>query len=159
MAEQEGFAPPLGCLPIPERLFPRPAQVTHRFIVDGGDVDWGEVARAHEPGEWHGITPVGFDAVTCLFRHQGGGDAPADVALLHPVALEPIPTRAGFRDQDQVLGLRVELPHQGVDVTLPGATSSEGNNLGIVIFSDVGHSDRLFRHIQADVKRARLLQS
>lgn len=40
---QEGFEAQLGRLQITERIFPRPAQVTDRFIGDSGDLDRGEV--------------------------------------------------------------------------------------------------------------------
>ena len=64
MSEHEGFEPQLRRLQIPQGLFSRPTQVADRFIVDGGDVDRGEVSRAHEPGQLHGITTIGFDPVT-----------------------------------------------------------------------------------------------
>ena len=41
--QQEGFEPQLGRLQIPQGLFPRPTQVADGFIVDGGDIDGGEV--------------------------------------------------------------------------------------------------------------------
>jgi hypothetical protein len=47
MAQQEGFAPQLGCVP-------RPAQVAEGGIGDGGDGDWGEGAQAHQPRFGHG---------------------------------------------------------------------------------------------------------
>ena len=42
--EHEGFAPQRGRLQLPERIFPRPAQIADGCIVDGGDRDRGEVA-------------------------------------------------------------------------------------------------------------------
>jgi hypothetical protein len=51
----------------------------------------------------------------------------------------------------------LELPNQGVDVTLSGTKSPEGDDLGIVIFGDVGHRDRVCMPIHADGKRARLV--
>jgi len=41
--QQEGFAPQLGRLQIPQGLFPRPAQIADGFIVDGGNIHRGEV--------------------------------------------------------------------------------------------------------------------
>ena len=79
--QQEGFETQFGRLQIAHGLFTCPTQVADGFIIDGGDVDRGEVSRAHEPGPWPGITTVGFDPVTRLFRHQGRGDDPANVAL------------------------------------------------------------------------------
>jgi len=135
-----------------------PTQVADRFIVEGRARDRGEVPGAHEPGELPGVAPVGFDPVTRLFGNSGGRDHPADRVFFRQIPLEPIPTRAGFIDKDQVFGLRLELPHQGVDVTLSGAKGPQGDDLGVMIFGNVGHSDRLFVHIHSDVQRARLVQ-
>jgi len=61
-----------------ERLFPHPAQVADGVIVDRGDIDGGEIPRAHKSGQWHGVTTVGVAPVARLFRNPGGGDNPAD---------------------------------------------------------------------------------
>ena len=42
--QQAGFETPRGRLQIPEGVFPRPAEVAHGCIVDGGDRDGGEIA-------------------------------------------------------------------------------------------------------------------
>jgi len=55
-----------------ERLFPHPAQVADGVIVDRGDIDGGEIPRAHKPGQWHGVTTVGVAPVARLFRNPGG---------------------------------------------------------------------------------------
>ena len=157
MPQQEGFEPQLGRLQIPQGLFPRPTQVADRFIVDGRHIHGGEVPGAHEPGQLHGVTPVGFDPVARLFGKQRGSNHPADIVFFGQITREPIPTRAGFIDKDQVFGLRLQLPNQSVDVTLSRAKGPQGDALGVMIFSDVGHSDRLFMHIHSDVKRARLV--
>ena len=41
--QQEGFAPQLGRLQIPQGIFSRPTEVADGFIVDGGDIHRGEV--------------------------------------------------------------------------------------------------------------------
>ena len=43
--QQKRFQPQRGRLQIPEGLFPRPTQVADRFIVEGRDIDRGEVPR------------------------------------------------------------------------------------------------------------------
>jgi hypothetical protein len=154
--QSEGLETQLGCLQIPEGLVPCPTQGAERCIVEGRDRDRGEVPGAQEPGQWPGVTPVGLDPVTCLFGHEGGRDHPADRVFFGQLTIEPVPTRAGFRDKDQVFSLRWQLPNQGVDVTLPGAKGPQGEDRGVMLFGDVGHSDRLFVNIHSDVKRARL---
>jgi hypothetical protein len=41
--QQESFKTELGRLQIPQGIFPRPAQVADGFIVDGGNINRGEV--------------------------------------------------------------------------------------------------------------------
>ena len=110
MPQSAGLETQLRCLQIPERIVPRSTQVADRFIVEGRDIDWGEVPRAHKPGQWHGVTPVGFDPVAWLFGNQGGGDDPADIAFFQQVAIEPIAAGARFIDEDELLPLRLQLP-------------------------------------------------
>jgi hypothetical protein len=43
VSQQERFQTQLGRLQSPEGIFPHPTQVAERFIVDGGDIDGGEV--------------------------------------------------------------------------------------------------------------------
>jgi hypothetical protein len=154
--QHEGFEPQLGCLQVPQGLCPRPTQVAEGFIVDRRDRDGGEVARAHEPSQWQSIPTVGCDPVARPCGHQGGGDDPADRVLLRQRAIQPLSTRASFVDKDQVCGLRLELPKQMVDVTLPRAKSSEGDDLGVVILGHRGDCDGVFMDIHANVERARL---
>ena len=125
--QQEGFEPQLGRLQIPQGLFPRPTQVADRCIVEGRDIDRGEVPGAHEPGQLHGVPSVGFHPVARLFRNQRGSDHPADVVFFGQITIEPIPTWTGFIDKDEVFGLGLQLPNQGVDVT--GSSPSFGPSL------------------------------
>jgi hypothetical protein len=99
---------------------------------------------------------VGFDAVARLFGNHRGSNDPADVVFFGQITREPIPTRAGFRDKEKVFGLRLELPKQGVDITLPGAKGPEGDDLSAMFLRHIGDRDGLFMHIHADVERARL---
>jgi hypothetical protein len=43
MPQQKGFEAELGRLEIVERIFPRTAQVTNRFVLYRWDIDWREV--------------------------------------------------------------------------------------------------------------------
>ena len=110
-----------------------------------------------EPGQLHGVTPVGLAPVTRLFGHEGERDHPADIVFCGQITREPRPTRAGVRDKAQVCGLRLPLPHQGVDVPWPRAKGSQRDDLSLMILSNVSNRDRLLMNIHADVKRARLV--
>jgi hypothetical protein len=81
---------------------------------------------------------------------------PAVVAFLAQIAVEPVATRAGFIDEDQVCGLRWPLADEVINVTLAGADAAEVVDLSIVLFGDIGHRDGLFVDIQTDVECARV---
>jgi hypothetical protein len=105
-----GVEPPFGRLQIAPRLFPCPPQVADGFILDGGDVDRGEVSRAPAPGPWPGSTTGGVTPVTRLFRKPGRGDDPAHVAFCDQVALEPGAAGARFVEADTLRTLRPPWP-------------------------------------------------
>src|SRR5262244_4615536 len=67
MAEQEGFETELGVLAIAEGIFTGAGEIANRFIVHCGDIHDSEIPRAGQPGQLHGVSAVGFDAVTSLF--------------------------------------------------------------------------------------------
>jgi hypothetical protein len=71
-------------------------------------------------------------------------------------AVEPVPTRACFIDQDEMLAFGLHLPDALIDVTLSCPDVAEGDDFGVMFLGDVGNGDRLFMDIQSDVKRARL---
>jgi hypothetical protein len=77
MPPPESFAPSLGRRPLPPSRCPRPPQGADGVSGDGGHRDGGAVPGAHAPDQWHGITPIGFDAVAGFLRPPGGGDDPA----------------------------------------------------------------------------------
>ena len=103
--QPEGFEPQRGRLQIPEGLFTRPAQVADGFIVDGGHIHGSEVPGAHQPGQWPGVTTVGFDPVAGCLGNHGRSDDSADMACLRQIARQPVPTRSRFIDKDQGLGV------------------------------------------------------
>jgi hypothetical protein len=104
----------------------------------------------------HGITTVSFDAVTCLVRHSGGGDDPADVAWFHQGAIEPIAAGAGFVNEDELLAFRPQPPAKLIDITLPSPDRAKGDALGTMCLGDIGDGTGLLMHIHSDVERARL---
>ena len=66
LPEEQGFEPKLRGLEIADGLFTRPAQVPHRFILYLGNVDRGEVPRAHQACQFESIAAVGFDPIPGL---------------------------------------------------------------------------------------------
>jgi hypothetical protein len=110
LSQEKRFEAKLRGLEIVDSIFTRPAPVTNRFILHLGHVDRGEVPRAHQAGQFDGVSAVGFDPVARLFGNQGGGDDPADIAFFQQVAIEPVAAGARFIDEDELLTLRLQLP-------------------------------------------------
>ena len=46
-----------------------------------GDIDHGEITRARQPGQLHGVPAVGFDAVTGLLGNAVRGPPPSSHSL------------------------------------------------------------------------------
>jgi hypothetical protein len=76
-SEQKGLEAKLRTLEIAHRIFARLGEVADGFIIRGGDIDRGEIPRAHQAGQWHGITAVGVHAVTGLFGESRRGRPPS----------------------------------------------------------------------------------
>jgi hypothetical protein len=141
MAEQEGFETQLGRLEIADGGCTRAGKVADRFIVHRGNIDREEIPGAHQPGQWHGVTPVSFDAVTGLLGHQRGRHDPAVVAFVGEIPVEPVATGTGFIDKEQMLGLGLHVADKVVKVTWAGADGPEVGALSAVLLRDVsdGH--------------------
>jgi hypothetical protein len=151
-----GCAPERGRVPLPQGLCPRSAQIAHGCIVEGGDRDRGEGPGAPEPGPWPRVTPGGGDQVARLWGHRGGGDAPADSALVQQGARAPGAAGARGVDEAEWLPLRLQLPSQLLNSALPGAERPQGEDLRAMGWGDLGERARLVVDIASDIKRARL---
>jgi len=156
LAAQAGVEPPCGCLQSPAGLCPCPAEVAAGCIVHGGARERGAVARAPPPGAWPSGAPVGFDAVARLCRHEGGGAAPARVALRRQGPREPGAAGTGFIDADARRALGRALSAKLVDSPWPSPDRAEGDALCAMVLGDVGDRDRRFVDISSAIKRARL---
>jgi hypothetical protein len=157
VSEQQGVETARGGLEIADGIFTSPAEVADGFIFHRGDIDGGEITRAHQAGQLDGVTTVSLDAVAGLCGNQGRGNDPADVASFDKITIEPVVTRPRFIDKDQVLGLGWHLAHALLNSGLPGADGAEVDHLRIVICGDIGHGDGVFVDIQSAVKRARVV--
>ena len=69
-AQQERFQPQLRVLARHPRGIARATQIAEGFILDRRHVDGGEIARAQEPRELDGVTPIRLHAVARLLRDQ-----------------------------------------------------------------------------------------
>ena len=70
VSEQKGFEPKLGGLEIADGIFTSAGEVTDGLIFHLGNINRGEVPRAHQAGQLCGITASGFHPVAGLFRNQ-----------------------------------------------------------------------------------------
>jgi hypothetical protein len=146
LAEQEGFEASLGRFEVTESVF------------DRRDIDRRQIARPHEARELDGITPIGFNPVARFFGDLGWGNNPAKETLLREIAIEPVATGSGFRDKDQMVGLRLELSGELIDVTVARAESPEIDDLRTVVLRDIRDRDGFFMDIETDRECARLCQ-
>ena len=83
LSQQKGFETELGVFEIAEGIFTRPGEIANGFILDLGDLDRGEITRARQAGQLHGVPAVGFDPVARLLGDQRGGHHPVIVAFFH----------------------------------------------------------------------------
>jgi hypothetical protein len=105
LSQHKGFETALGVFESAEGIFTRPGEIPDGFIFHLGDRDHRESPRAGEPGQWHGVSTVGFDPIAWFVGDQRGGHHPAVVAFFGQVAVEPVATGTGCVDADQMLGL------------------------------------------------------
>jgi hypothetical protein len=156
VTEQKGFEAVLGRLESAQRMFTGSTQIPDGFVLDLRDIDRRESTRAYEAGQLDGVTTVGFHPIARLLRDERGGHDPADVAFLRAIAVEPIPTWTRFIDKDQLMAFGLQLAHEPIDVALPRANGAKVDDFSLVRLGNIGHSNRRFMHIHADVERARL---
>ena len=156
VSQQEGFEPEFGGLEIAEGIFARPREVPNGFIFDLGHIDRSEVPRAGQAGQLHGVAAVGFDPITGLFWNQRRCHHPAVGAFFPQIPVEPVTTRAGFIDKDEMFGLGLHFADKLINVTLAGANGAEEGDLGAVVLHHIRYGNRLFVDIHTDEECARL---
>jgi hypothetical protein len=78
------------------------------------------------------------------------------MAILHQIAIEPVPTGSRFIDKDQVCGFGVQLAHELINVASPRPNGARIADLSLVSFGDIGYCDGVLVDIQTDIERARL---
>jgi hypothetical protein len=76
-SQQKGFEPKLGGFEVLGGVLTGAGEIPNGFIFKLGDLDRGEITRAHQACELDGVAAVGFDAITGLFRDPRGRHDPA----------------------------------------------------------------------------------
>jgi hypothetical protein len=66
LPQEKRLEPKLGGLEIAYSILPRLAQIANGFIFHGGDVDGCKVPQAHQPGQFDGVSTLGFDPIPGL---------------------------------------------------------------------------------------------
>jgi hypothetical protein len=105
VSEQKGFEATLGVLAIAEGICTGPREIPNGGIFPLRDLHDGEVPRARQAGEGHGISAVGFDAIAGFWGEQRGCDHPAIIAFFHPIPIAPGAPGTRFIDTEQMGGL------------------------------------------------------
>jgi hypothetical protein len=136
--QEKSFAPKLRGFAIVDSLFPCPPQVAHSFILPCGDIDGCQVPRAHQAGQFDGVSPVGCDPIPGFFGDHGGRDDPAHMTFFGAIPVEPIATRASCIDKDEGRAFGLQPTEELIDVTLSRPYIAEREDLGVVFFSDIG---------------------
>jgi len=127
-------------------------------VLDRGDIDRREIARAPQAGPWDGVTTVGVDPIAGLLGDPGEGHDPADLAFLGKITVEPIPTRPRFLAKGRRVAFGRQCPDPLVEIARAWAEGAEGDDRGGVCGSDRGDRNGRVMDIHADVSRARLVQ-
>ena len=105
-----------------------------------------------DPAASRGVaTPDGPPSGAGMLREQGGGDAPAVVALVSEIPVVPVSTRASVVDDEAVVGLRWPLAHQVSEVTV---TRAEAEDRYGDVFVDTERSMQVFREWLAKTRPA-----
>jgi hypothetical protein len=145
---QKGVEAQVGRLEVPKGIVTSAGASTDRLICHLRARDRGESPRAHQSGQWHGITAVGLPPGAGLLGHSGGGDHPAARAFWREIPGEPVAARPCFRDKDQGCGLGLPRAHESITVAVPSAKGAKVDDLSRVIFGDIGHGEGVLVDIQ-----------
>jgi hypothetical protein len=146
----------LGGLEVIDGILTSPGEITHGFVFHVGDIDGCEVARTHQPRQWHRVTAVGVDPVARLFRHQRRGDDPADVPLVGQITLAPRAAGASFIGEDERRALGLELADKLVEITLARADRAAGDDRRAQVLGHVGDRHHLLVDIHANITGGRV---
>ena len=139
-----------------DRIVPRTAQVTNRFVVDRWAIDGREVPCAHQARQLAGLTTLRLDTGAGLLRDQGRGDDPAAGAFWGQLAIAPRAAGAGCIDKDERLALGLQWPDELVEITLPGPDRAQRDDVRAICLGDLSDRNGLLMDIHADVERTRL---
>ena len=148
LAQQEGLQPALGGLQILEGILPGAGQIADRLVLDLGDVDRGQITRAHQAREGDRIAPVGLDPVTGPLGNQRRSHHEARDLLAPQVAIQPVPARSRLVNEHEVFALRLQLPDELVEIAVPRTDGSVRHSLRSRLAVDIGNRDRILVNIE-----------
>lgn len=138
LAQQERLEADLRRLEVFEGILARPHQLPDRCVLHARDIPRREIARPQPPRQWHGIAPVGLHAVARFLGNARRGYHPTKEVLLRQVPIPPVPTRPRFVDEVPFLPFRLQLPHQLIDIALPGPARPQQHALRLTLLRDIG---------------------
>src|SRR5262245_3859188 len=155
--EEEGLQAVLGGLQDDDRVLAGPREVTHRFVLDRGNVDGLEIPAPQQPGQGDGVAAISLDAVARFAWNEGrrndqAGDTPAAQMPVQDVAAGP-----GFVGDDEALRLVPEAAEQPVDVGHTSADAPVIGDLGAPVVGSVGDRDGVLVDIETDEQRGGFL--
>jgi len=155
-AEQERLQSLLGCLEGDASGVAGTAEVTDRFVLDGGDVYRSEISGAQQASEFDGITSVGLDLVPRALRDQGRRNDLAVQSLLRQVAIKDVAAGSGFVCKGQAAGFALQPANELVDIALSGTDLADELRWFRGIGFGVGDADGVLVDIETDEKRGNL---
>ena len=138
------------------RRIARATQIAEGFILDRRHVDGGEIARAQEPRELDGITPIRLDAVAGLLGDQRRRDDLTRQTLRGQIAVEAVPARARFIDERERPRLTLQASQQLIDVCLPCANGADKHGRLSAPAGGMRDRDGIFVDVKTDEQWSRL---
>ena len=155
-AAQHGEEAGLGAAQVIDGVGASPAKVANGFVHTVGDVDCHEVVGAKVFGELHGVTFVGFDAITGFRGNEGWGDDIAPDPHLVKASGDPETTAAGFVAYVEIgeLALLVlgDAPHGPFKGVLGGFNRAVVAGLGIAVRFQDGDDSFFFMNVESEVE-------
>ena len=154
--KQERLQSLLGCLEGDASGVAATAEVTDCFVLDGGNVNRGEIPGTQQASEFDGVTPVSFDLVPGTLGDQGRSDDLAFQTLLRQVTIEDVAAGSGFVCKDQAAGFALQPANELVDVALSGTDRADELRWLRGIGFGIGDADGNLVDIKTDEKRGNL---
>ena len=155
-SEEERFQPQLRVLARHARGIARATQIAEGFVLDRRHVDGGEIARAQEPRELDGVTPIRLHAVAWLLRDQRRRDHLTRQALRGEIPVEAVATRSRFIGERERACLALQASQQLIEVRLARANGADEHGRLGAPAGGVRDGDGIFVDVETDKQWSRL---